>query len=299
MKSIYGKSIMDSSYKIVHDEDFVYFPLLDGSKVDEEIVFLVPEKNERMPTPRGHSGAFDVIGDIAIIRERKDGNASNIVEFIKNTKKNIRAIYIDHGVEGEFRLRDLEFVFGEDNPETIHRENGIMLWLNVKNVYFSPRLATERMIVAGKVRENENILDMFCGAGPFTITIMKNHNVNVLALDKNPEAIRALEKNFSLNKVKGTLKTKVCDSWKEIENIHNMDRIIMNNPTSRKVDFELIRNSLKMNGTVNFYEINSTEGIAERMESFRREHFMPVEKRIVHGYSKTSSMVSMEFRRVK
>ena len=288
---------MDNNYKIIHNGDFVYFPLLDGIKVNEETVSLVPEKNERKPTPRGHSGAFDVIGDIAIIRERKDGNASNIIDFIKNTRKNIRAIYIDHGVDGEFRLRDLEFVYGDDNPETVHRENGIMLWLNVKNVYFSPRLATERMIIAGKVRENENILDMFCGAGPFTITIMKNHNVRVIALDKNPEAIRALEKNFSLNKIKGNLKTRVCDSWEEIKHIVNMDRIIMNNPTSRKVDFELIRNSLKMNGTVNFYEINSTEGIAERMESFRREGFMPVDKRIVHGYSKTSSMVSMEFRR--
>ena len=264
---------MDNNYKIIHNGDFVYFPLLEGVEVEEETVSLIPEKNERKPTPRGHSGAFDVIGDIAIIRERKDGNITKIIEFIKNTRKNIRAIYIDHGVEGEFRLRNLEFVHGEDNPETIHRENGIMLWLNVKSVYFSPRLATERMIIAGKVSEKENILDMFCGVGPFTITIMKNHNVSVLALDKNPDAIQALEKNYSLNKIKGNLKTKVCDSWKEIENIHNMDRIIMNNPTSRKVDFELIRNSLKMNGTVNFYEINSTEGIAERMESFRREGF--------------------------
>ncbi len=290
---------MDNNYKIIHKGDYVYFPLLEGIEVEEETVSLIPEKNERKPTPRGHSGAFDVIGDIAIIRERRDGNMSKIVEFIKNTRKNIRAIYIDHGVEGEFRLRNLEFVHGEDNPETIHRENGIMLWLNVKSVYFSPRLATERMIIAGKVREKENILDMFCGVGPFTITIMKTHNVSVLALDKNPDAIQALEKNYSLNKIKGNLKTKVCDSWTEIENIRNMDRILMNNPTSRKVDFELIRNSLKINGTVNFYEINSTEGIAERMESFRREGFMPVDKRIVHGYSKTSSMVSMEFRRAK
>ena len=290
---------MDNNYKIIHKGDYVYFPLLEGIEVEEETVSLIPEKNERKPTPRGHSGAFDVIGDIAIIRERKDGNITKIIEFIKNTRKNIRAIYIDHGVEGEFRLRNLEFVHGEDNPETIHRENGIMLWLNVKSVYFSPRLATERMIIAGKVREKENILDMFCGVGPFTITIMKTHNVSVLALDKNPDAIQALEKNYSLNKIKGNLKTKVCDSWTEIENIRNMDRILMNNPTSRKVDFELIRNSLKINGTVNFYEINSTEGIAERMESFRREGFMPVDKRIVHGYSKKSSMVSMEFRRAK
>ena len=290
---------MDNNYKIIHKGDYVYFPLLEGIEVEEETVSLIPEKNERKPTPRGHSGAFDVIGDIAIIRERKDGNLAKIIEFIKNTRKNIRAIYIDHGVGGEFRLRNLEFAHGEDNPETIHRENGIMLWLNVKSVYFSPRLATERMIIAGKVSEKENILDMFCGVGPFTITIMKNHNVSVLALDKNPDAIHALEKNYSLNKIKGDLKTKVCDSWTEIENIRNMDRIIMNNPTSQKIDFELIRNSLKMNGTVNFYEINSTEGIAERMESFRREGFMPVDKRIVHGYSKTSSMVSMEFRREK
>ncbi|MHB1492748.1 MAG: class I SAM-dependent methyltransferase [Thermoplasmataceae archaeon] len=299
MASISGKNVLDNNYRIMHDGDYVYFPLIEGAEINDETVSMAPEENSRKPSPKGHSGAFDVIGDIAIIRERKDGNTQKIVEFIADTIKHIRTIYLDHGVTGEFRLRNLEFLHGDDNPETIHRENGISLWLNVKKAYFSPRLATERMIISSRVRENEKILDMFSGVGSFTITIMKNRNVNVVALDINPEAIKALEKNYIINKIKGNLSAKVCDSWSEIKNIRGMDRIIMNNPTSRKIDYDSIRNALKKNGLVNFYEINNIEGIAERMSAFTNEGFMPVDKRIVHGYSKTSSMVAMEFRRVE
>ncbi|MHB8552076.1 MAG: class I SAM-dependent methyltransferase [Thermoplasmataceae archaeon] len=298
MSEISGKNIIDNDFKIIRDDQYVYFPIQEGNSGPWETVMKLPEKNQKKPSPKGHSGAFDVIGDIAVIRERKDGSVDNIVEFIARTRKSIRTIYLDHGVSGELRLRDLELLYGEDNPETLHRENGIILWVNIKKAYFSPRLATERMIIASRVKEGERILDMFCGIGSFTITIMKNHTVEMTAFDKNPDAIAALEINIKRNKVGGLISTHICDSWEGIKTMSNLDRIIMNNPTSRHVDLISIGNALKDRGIVNFYEINDVEGIAERMKLFNEEGFETMNKRIVHGYSKNSSMVSLEFRKV-
>ena len=73
--------------------------------------------------------------------------------------------------------------------------------LDVKNVYFSPRLATERKRVQELTNDGEEILDMFAGIGPFPIVIAKEKNVNITAVDINEHAIKYLNENIKLNKL--------------------------------------------------------------------------------------------------
>ena len=63
---------------------------------------------------------------------------------------------MDKGVKGEFRVRDLEVVAGDDRLETIHQEYGIRLLVDPSRVYFNPRLAGERHRVASLVREGRD-----------------------------------------------------------------------------------------------------------------------------------------------
>ena len=101
------------------------------------------------------NSAYDVIGDVVIVEipEELQIHKKEIGEALLGFTKR-RTIYMKKSkVKGVTRVRDLELLAGEDNPVTIHREHGTRLKLDVKKVYFSPRLATERKRVADLVRE--------------------------------------------------------------------------------------------------------------------------------------------------
>lgn len=162
-------------------------------------------------------------------------------------------------VKGTTRVRDLEFLAGEDDSVTIHKEHGARLKLDVREVYFSPRLATERKRVMESVNDGEKILDMFCGIGPFPIVIAKNKNVEITSVDINEEAIKYLNENIKLNKLKGNIET-YCGDVREVSKSFNskFDRIIMNLPglayTFLDVAFDLIDD----NGIINYYEFSDS-----------------------------------------
>jgi len=90
-------------------------------------------------------GAYDVVGDIAIITiprelEKKEQLiAAAILE--NNPQVKVVAKRAAH-YGGEFRNRPVIIIGGEDRRGTEARESGIRLQLDVETVYFSVRSAT-------------------------------------------------------------------------------------------------------------------------------------------------------------
>ena len=156
-------------------------------------------------------------------------------------------------------MRDLEFLAGTDNSITIHKEHGARLKLDVKEVYFSPRLATERKRVMESVKDGEKILDMFCGIGPFPIVIARNKNVDITAVDINEEAIKYLDENIKLNKLKGNINT-YCGDVREVSKSFNLkfDRIIMNLPGLAYTFLDVAFNLIEDGGIINYYEFSDS-----------------------------------------
>ena len=159
-------------------------------------------------------------------------------------------------VHGTIRIRDLELIAGADEPVTIHKEHGARLKLNVKEVYFSPRLATERKRVSDSVCDGENILDMFCGIGPFPIVIAKNNDVNIVGVDINENAIKYFNENIGLNKLKNI--EAICGDAREISTSfkYKFDRIIMNLPGLAYDFLDVAMNLIEDGGTINYYEFS-------------------------------------------
>ena len=162
-------------------------------------------------------------------------------------------------IKGTIRIRDLEFLSGVDDSVTIHKEHGARLKLDVKEVYFSPRLATERKRVMENVEDGEKILDMFCGIGPFPIVIARNKNVDIIAVDINEEAIKYLNENIKLNKLKGNIKTQ-CGDIREVSKSFNMkfDRIIMNLPGLAYTFLDIAVELIEDGGIINYYEFSDS-----------------------------------------
>ncbi len=278
------KGQMNMDYRIKAEKDFGYIPinedLDDYEIVDIELEVikkvahsfselledeLTPEEIENLRT------SFDTIGDIIILEipdnleDKKQIIGDAALEFTKR-----RSIYMKRSaIKGTTRVRDLEFLSGIDDSVTIHKEHGARLKLDVREVYFSPRLATERKRVAESVRDGERILDMFCGIGPFPIVIARNKNVDITAVDINNEAIKYLNENIKLNKLKGTIKTYSGDIAEVSKSFNcKFDRIIMNLPGLAYTFLDLAVDLIEDGGIINYYEFSDSyeQGI-KRLES--------------------------------
>ena len=95
--------------------------------------------------------AFDQIGHIIIIRipdsliSKKKLIGETLLDQVKSAKS---IFYQSSSVDGEFRTRDLEILAGEDKTETEYKESGCRFLVDVRNVFFSPRLSSERTRIA-------------------------------------------------------------------------------------------------------------------------------------------------------
>lgn len=152
--------------------------------------------------------AFDVIGDIAILEIDEELRVKEkfIAETLLNCHKNIKTVLRkDSAHEGEFRTQKFVYLAGEDKKVTVHKENDTRLRLNVEDVYFSPRMATERKRICGQVKNGENILVLFSGCGPYPCVIGRNTEARqVVGVEINPEGHRYAVENVRLNKLKNT-----------------------------------------------------------------------------------------------
>ena len=265
---------MNMEYRIKASSEYGYIPV-DGNPDGYEIVDMDLEPMKKVPHNFSEllegelsseeienlRTSFDTIGDIVILEIPDDlEDKKQIIgdAALKFTKR--KAIYMKRSaIKGTTRVRDLEFLSGVDDSVTIHREHGARLKLDVREVYFSPRLATERKRVMQSVEDGEKILDMFCGIGPFPIVIAKNKDVEITAVDINKESIKYLNENIKLNKLKGSIET-YCGDIREVSESFKLkfDRIIMNLPGLAYTFLDIAVNLIEENGIINYYEFSDS-----------------------------------------
>jgi tRNA (guanine37-N1)-methyltransferase len=150
--------------------------------------------------------AFDIIGDLAITKMPKNSpvDAKEVATAIMNRHKRVKAVFVqDSKVAGDFRLRSLALAAGENRTCTVHKESGCLFAVDVEKCYFSPKLSGERLRIAGLVQPGETVVNMFAGVGCFSILIAKRQpTAKVYSLDINPMAVKFMEENVRLNRVK-------------------------------------------------------------------------------------------------
>ena len=266
--------LMNMEYRIKTTDEFGYIQItkdIDGYTIED--IELEPMKKvphnfaEILEDELTHDEienlktSFDTIGDIVILEipdELHDKKQLIGDAAYKFTKR--KAIYMKKSaIKGTIRVRDLEFLSGVDDSVTIHKEHGVRLKLDVREVYFSPRLATERKRVMESVKDGEKILDMFCGIGPFPIVIARNRNVDITAVDINEAAIKYLNENIKLNKLKGNIES-YCGDVREVSKGFKteFDRIIMNLPGLAYTFLDVAVDLIKDDGIINYYEFSDS-----------------------------------------
>ncbi len=242
--------------------------------------------------------SFDIFGDIAILRLPSDSEVyeKQIAEALLLSHKNIKTVCIDLGVHGEFRIRDLRVISGDNNFISVHKENGMKFEADISKVYFSPRLATERERLSSHVNNHENVLDAFAGVAPFSIS-MAMKGCKVTSLDSNPEAMNWALKNFNRNGIDEKHYSFFSSKFEDYDfGEQKFDRIILNNPTNCLPFLDKAMTLVAEMGMIHFYIICPKDGTFQLSEHLVEE-FECIAKREVHAYSPSSSLFVFDIRR--
>ncbi|HEV8388050.1 MAG TPA: class I SAM-dependent methyltransferase family protein [Nitrososphaera sp.] len=232
--------------------------------------------------------AFDQIGSIVIIKipdaliSKKGLIAQAILDNIKTAKSVFAQV---SAVQGDFRVRDLEYLAGENNTMTEYKEHGCRFKVDVAKAYFSPRLSTERKRIAEMVQDNEIIVNMFAGVGTYSILIAKaNNTCKIYSIDSNSAAAESCAINAKLNKVQDRVESIYGDAANVIKDrlAGRADRVLMPLPERAKEFVNDAVLALKPGGGIVHYfahvkadnkKASQDAGLADAKEAFSKYNY--------------------------
>lgn len=203
--------------------------------------------------------AFDIIGSVIIIKIPDSLNSKRqiIADTILMNFKSAKSVFVQtSAVQGDYRIRRLEHLAGDNSVITEYKEHGCRFKVDVTKTYFSPRLSTERMRISNMITDNEIITNMFAGVGTYSILIAKNNkSCKVYSIDSNPVANELALINAKLNKVQGQV-VPICGDAREViirQLKGTSTRVLMPLPEKAKefVDFAVL--ALKESGGMVHY----------------------------------------------
>ncbi len=259
-QALAAEDLLDHDHEIVVEDGQLYLPVVDPGAVPEEFAVVersVPER-EGQQTPAdvlGWEPSYERLGDVVILDEDDPERAAEVADAVVASDLPVETVLNRASkVKGDLRVRDWDVLVGE-GTETVHREYGHEFALDLAEVYFSPRLATERHRVVETVGDGERVIDMFAGVGPFAVP-MAARGAEVIAVDLNPAAIAYLRENAERNGVADRLTAVEGDVRALPETYADWaDRLVMNLPHSAD---EFLGTAVELAGEdclVHYYDI--------------------------------------------
>ncbi|MEL9929555.1 MAG: methyltransferase domain-containing protein [Sulfolobales archaeon] len=212
--------------------------------------------------------SFDLVGDIALIKLPEDliPYGPQVSEAIMKIHRNVRSVYARRRVSGVFRIHELIHIGGVDISETVYTENGVRFYVDVKKMFVNPRMATERLRIAGIIDEGSSVLDLFSGYGGFSLNIARLKNAYVVAVDLNSHAMEALKRSIGMNKLKGVVDPICGEALTIMKGLREdfFDVIILDNPTEVLKYVDAGMRLLKRGGRAFIYTLSEDESILRK-----------------------------------
>ena len=202
--------------------------------------------------------SYDLLGNIALVKfDRSEKISSKKIwaeKFLKTHKQITTVLEKSSKISGRLRTPKTKYISGIKTSESLYRENNCLFRLNVDTCYFSPRLSSERLELADKVKKNESVLVMFGGVAPFAVVIAKNSKAKkVVSIELGKDCSKYALENVKRNKLKnveiiqGDVR-RVLSKIKE-----KFDRIVMSRPNLKDSFLDVAFKHIKKNGTIHYY----------------------------------------------
>lgn len=285
------RGYFDHGHEITVEDGWLYLPVTDPETLAEE--YEVTERDvstrrtQRTPADiLGYSPTYERLGDVVLLTEDDLERAREIADAVMASDLPVKTVARRASkVKGEHRTRDWEVLAG-NGTETTYREYGCAYRLDVRDVYFSPRLATDRHLVADGVSEDERAIDMFAGVGPFVVPFAKR-GADVVGIDLNPAAVSYLRENARRNGVEDRVRAIEGDVREVAPEYEGWaDRLVMNLPHSTDRFLDAATTLAGTDCVIHYYDI--------RPES---EPFEPGENAIERAATEAGYEVTIEARR--
>lgn len=144
---------------------------------------------------------------IPVVREEnnpfsidEDELASLLCQTVQ--KPACRRLAVERSVKNnDYRTPNVELILG-DSAIVTHKENQITYRFDITKCMFSFGNINEKMRMAEQDCSEEIVVDLFAGIGYFTLPLLIHAKAkHVYACEWNPDAIDALKRNLTLNKV--------------------------------------------------------------------------------------------------
>ena len=272
--------LLAEDWDIDVDDGTLYIPVTDPDAVPGDLT-VEPHDAARRSTQTmpgdvlGWEPSYERLGSLAIIDEDDSDRAAAIANALWESDLPIEGVLNRASkIKGQERVRDWDRLRGE-TTETVHREYGAEFALDLDEVYFSPRLATERHRVVEQVEPDERAFDMFAGVGPFVIP-MALRGATAVGTDVNETAIEYLRENARRNGVADRVTAihgDVRDLAGEYENW--ADRIVMNLPHSADAFLDTAVALASDRAVLHYYDIQHESAPFEPGERAIREAAEP------------------------
>lgn len=270
LKYLKEKDLLDTNFKMEKEKGFLLIPVvkelkkyktierkLEKFKKEKTVVEMLKGKlssDELNLLPR----TFEEVGDILVLELDRslEGKKKIIGEVFLKRYKQVKTVLkkkVEHS--GEYRLRKLEWLAGEKKRETLYKENGVVLKVNLEKVYFSSKSSGERLRIAQLVKPGEEVLVMFSGLAPFPLVIARNSFVKeVVGVELNPAGHKLGEENVKLNKLWGRVKLFQGDVRKVVPKLgRKFDRIVMPLPKTGEKFLDVALKAVRKGGMVHLY----------------------------------------------
>lgn len=221
------------------------------------------------------SDRFDVIGDIAVlaIPEELTRYRFVIADAVISRRPTIKTVLNKIScLEGCNRTAHFEILAGTDTVTT-HQEYGFIYRIDVRTVFYNPRLASERKRVTDQVNPGERVLVPFCGVGPYVIPAAAR-GADVVSVEQNPEACRWFDENVLLNSIGDRITRFSADAFDtSFLPQGSFDRAIIPTPYGMDAIFDVITPWVKPGGMIHFYTFCNKDQADHRGEEFARSGF--------------------------
>jgi tRNA (guanine37-N1)-methyltransferase len=299
--------LVDEDYAITASDGALYIPVTNSEAVPEDldVVDFEPPERRTQTNPAdilGFEPTYERLGDVVIVDEDDPERAQAIADAIMASDVRAKTVVNRASkIKGTERVRDWDVLAG-DGTETVHTEYGCEFELDLAEVYFSPRLATERHRVVEQVSTGEHAFDMFGGVGPYAVPMAKA-GADVVATDINETAIEYLRKNAERNAVADRVTAIAGDVTETAAEYENWaDRIVMNLPHTAD---EFLETAVQIAGddcVLHYYDIQHEDdlfgpGEAAIREAAEPEYDVEVENtRTVRSYAPHELNVVLDIR---
>jgi tRNA wybutosine-synthesizing protein 2 len=201
-----------------------------------------------------------------VVRRKGQISTTDLHDLLKKNTK-VNSIYQHLGTIGENRRPYLKHIFGDQNTIVSHKENGVVYELDLTKSTFSQGNSQLRRKLLKNILQTETVLDMFAAVGNLSLHIAFHKNIKLLAIEKDQEVFKYLEKNIEINGLTNVEPYNI--DCRDFKTDIIVDRVFMGYHNITYDHFKVALRSVKTYGLIHLHPLIYSRNKEEELRKYK------------------------------